>query len=227
MQSIDTYRHFIMQQPEFNQFSREEREALFQKLQVKTFPKGQVLFDYGDIRDRFFYILKGAVRLERLDRTGNFTFINYVKSKTAFPYRELYTNSDYPYTAVALMPITIAMMPMSLFEQHAVNNPGVAKQVIQQMSQLLDRTENRLQKMVTSSAANRVRQALIIFGTDLGEQLADGSVKIPYPITLIELARISGTSRETAGQVVTKLLVENKISYEKKRFQFNPADLAI
>lgn len=227
LESDDPYRHYLRQLPEFCDFTEDEYARLTQDLTVKTYPKGQVLFDHGDARRRFYFVIKGVVRLERLDETGNFSFINYVKSVKGFPYRGLYTDKDYPYTATALTAITIASVPMASFEAIVALNPRVTRQVISQMSQLLDRMENRLQKLVTSSATSRVIQALIIFGTDMGEQTPAGDVLIPYPITLIELARLSGTTRETAGQVVTKLEVAGKLSYNKKRFRFDPQNLTI
>ncbi|MCH5463107.1 Crp/Fnr family transcriptional regulator [Lactobacillus sp. LC28-10] len=225
LQSDDTYRHYLRQLPEFCDFTEAEFSKLTHDLSVKTYPKGQILFDHGDLRQRFYYVIKGVVRLERHDETGNFTFINYVKAIKGFPYRGLYTDADYPYTATALTDITIASVPMTTFEAIVSLNPLVTRQVISQMSHLLDRMENRLQKLVTSSATNRVIQALSIFGSDMGEKTPDGDVLIPYPITLIELARLSGTTRETAGQVVTKLEVAGKLIYNKKRFRFDPSGL--
>lgn len=224
-QTKQTYERFLRPLPEFCEFTDAEFQTLMAQMQVKTYPKGQVLFDYGDSRDRFYFVIKGVIRLERLDETGNFTFINYVKTQTGFPYRGLYSGQEYPYTATALTPITVALLSMSTLEQLIATNPQVTKQVLRQMSFLIDRTETRLQKLVTSSAANRVVQALIVFGTDMGELGENGQVTIPYPITLIELARLSGTTRETAGQVVSKLEAAGKLRYQKKRFCFNPVDL--
>lgn len=227
LHSDDTYRHYLRQLPEFCDFTEEEFTKLTHDLSVKTYPKGQVLFDHGDPRQSFYYVIKGVVRLERQDETGNFSFINYVKAIKGFPYRGLYTDEDYPYTATALTAITIASVPMASFEAIVSLNPLVTRQVIRQMSQLLDRMENRLQRLVTSSATARVIQALSIFGTDMGEKAPEGDVLIPYPITLIELARLSGTTRETAGQVVNKLEAAGKLTYNKKRFRFEPNDLSI
>lgn len=227
LQSDDTYRRYLRQLPEFCDFTEAEFSKLTHDLSVKTYPKGQILFDHGDGRVRFYYVIKGVVRLERQEETGNFTFINYVKAIKGFPYRGLYTDAEYPYTATALTDITIASVPMPTFEAIVSLNPLVTRQVISQMSHLLDQMENRLQKLVTSSATNRVIQALSIFGSDMGEKTSQGDVLIPYPITLIELARLSGTTRETAGQVVTKLEVAGKLTYNKKRFRFDPNDLTI
>lgn len=79
--------------------------------------------------------------------------------------------------------------------------------------------------MVTSSATHRIKQALVMFGEDLGDESDQKLTEIPYPITLKELAWVSGTTRETAGQVVSKLVEEGKVNYQHKTFQFDPASL--
>jgi CRP-like cAMP-binding protein len=224
-QSATTYRAFLKQQAEFRAFETQEFDQLTTHLQVKQYAKGQILFDQGDRRDRFYYVIKGVIRLERVDASGSFSFINYVKAQKAFPYRGLDLDPDYPYTAMALTPITIAVFDMADFETVVAENRAVSQQVIRQMSQLIERTETRLQRMVTSSAARRVQQALLILGTDLGQPINETEIEIPYPMTLIELAHISGTTRETAGQVVNKLVAAGTISYQRKRFRFSPSVL--
>jgi cAMP-binding proteins - catabolite gene activator and regulatory subunit of cAMP-dependent protein kinases len=94
--------------------------------------------------------------------------------------------------------------------------------LISQMGQIINDDENRLQRMVTSSATHRVKQALMLIAADLGTHNESGKTTIPYPITLKEIARVSGTTRETAGQVVSKLVDEGVVVYQHKNFQFNP-----
>ncbi len=81
------------------------------------------------------------------------------------------------------------------------------------------------ERMVTSSATHRVKQALMLIADALGTHETPDKTTIPYPITLKEVARVSGTTRETAGQVVGKLVDEGVVSYQHKNFQFNPESL--
>nr|WP_243674094.1 helix-turn-helix domain-containing protein [Lentilactobacillus kisonensis] len=42
---------------------------------------------------------------------------------------------------------------------------------------------------------------------------------VPYPMTLVELSKVSGTTRETTSQMVQQLVKENKIQYNRKYFK--------
>lgn len=222
MDELEKYRKIIRRQEEFASFTDSEFEQLAQQMQVKTFAKGQVLFDQGDPRTRFYYVLDGVVRLERVDETGSFPFINYVSPHKAFPYRGMFVGETYTYAAMAMTAITIATFPMPVFETLLRENKQMMVCLISQMGQIINDDENRLQRMVTSSATHRVKQALMLIADDLGTHNESDKTTIPYPITLKEIARVSGTTRETAGQVVSKLVDEGVVVYQHKNFQFNP-----
>ncbi|GKQ42114.1 cyclic nucleotide-binding protein [Companilactobacillus sp. RD055328] len=215
------YIEFLKTRPEFSEFSQEEMHILMNNMKVKQFKKGQVLFDQADDRNRFYFVAKGLVRAERVDETGDFIFYTYIKENLAFPYRGMFKDQYYPYTAQAMTNIEIVHFPMATFENLLLKNTDMMVKVIQEMATIISETEDNIQQMVNPSASQRVIQALKIFGKTLGNQSANGEISIPYPITIQELATVSGTTRETAGHILKKLVKENYISYEHKKFVFN------
>ena len=60
-----------------------------------------------------------------------------------------------------------------------------------------------------------MKQNLFILKEELGVPTEDGHITIPYPITLKELAVNSGTTRETAGQVIKQLRDSGLLDYHK------------
>ncbi|GAK47212.1 HTH-type transcriptional regulator ArcR [Secundilactobacillus oryzae JCM 18671] len=220
------YKAWLRRVAEFKDFTDDQFDYLTDQMQVKTFAKGQILFDQGDMRDRYYFMISGLVRTERLDDTGNFGFLSYIKEKKGFPYRGLFQDEEYAYSAEAMTSIEIISFPMSKFEAVIQENQLATKRVIQEMGQIINRNEDQLQRMVISSATKRVEQALEIFSEQLGEPKANGETYVPYPITLIELARVSGTTRETASRAVQKLISDGLISYQHKNFTFFGETLA-
>lgn len=222
---LDQYRHLLREKDDFNTLSDLDFEDLANGLQVRKYPKGQVLFSQGDGRNWFYYVISGVVRLEQINENGDIGYLNYVKPDKGFPYRGIFSDNEYPYDAIAMTPIIIATFPMSNYEDAVRQCPATMYRLVRLLGRIIDVNEDRIQKMVTSSARNRVTQALIIFGKELGESSTTSYIKIPYPITLIELARMSGTTRETTGQIVSQLVDSGKIIYQRKMFMFDPKDL--
>ncbi|GEO75435.1 cAMP-binding protein [Levilactobacillus namurensis DSM 19117] len=216
------YLQLLKRRPEFSAFTAEQFAELAHVMRVKQLPKGQLLFDQADPRDRFFFVFSGLLRTERIDESGDFTFYSFIPKDKGFPYRGLFHDQEYAYSVNTLTPVEIVSFPMTVFEGLLTENSEVMRRVIVEMGQIINENENQLQTMVTSSASDRVHNALKILSQQMGQPLDDGRILIPYPITLIELSRMAGTTRETAGQVVQRLETAGRVVYEHKRFTFNP-----
>lgn len=216
------YRQILQQRQEFSAFTAAQFAELGQNMRVKQLPKGQLLFDQADPRDRFYFVISGLLRTERIDESGDFTFYSFIAENKGFPYRGLFQDQEYAYSTRAITPVEIVSFPMATFEGLLTENRESMRRVIVEMGQIINENENQLQKMVTSSASDRVRNALKILCKQLGEPLDDGRYLIPYPITLIELSKMAGTTRETASQVVQKLEAAGRVVYAHKRFTMQP-----
>jgi len=216
------YLQLLKERPEFSAFTASQFQDLAQVMQVKELPKGQLLFDQADPRERFYFVISGLLRTERIDESGDFTFYAFIAKDKGFPYRGLFHDAEYAYSVRTITQVKIVSFPMAAFETLLTHNSEVMRRMIVEMGQIINENENQLQTMVTSSASDRVRNALKILCQQLGEPLGDGRHLIPYPITLIELSRMAGTTRETAGQVVQKLEAAGRVVYEHKRFTISP-----
>lgn len=214
------YIQYLKTRPEFEGFSDEEMNILMNNMRVKKFKKGQVLFDQGDDRNRFYFVLSGLVRADRIDENADFIFYTYIKKDLAFPYRGMFSSKYYAYTARAMTDIEILYFPISTFEGMLKKNNYMMIKTLQEMALIISETEDQLQRMVISSAKQRVIQALKTFNLNLGESEENGKSSIPYPITIKEVATMSGTTRETAGQIVKELTNQNILSYHHKKFVF-------
>ena len=54
--------------------------------------------------------------------------------------------------------------------------------------------------------------------------MKDQHVIIPYTWTIIQLAEVAGTTRETAGKVIKRLTEEERINYGRKQIEILDAD---
>lgn len=203
-------------EPIFSCLSEQEFDTISKHLFLRQYKKGQILFYEGDKRDRVFYLMSGLIRLEKNDPTANFTYIDYVKHNTFFPYGGLFTDEFYGYTAYAATDITIYYIPASVFEDIVLGNKQQLLFIYKNLSRVLSYHEIRIRNTITPSATERIIQALAIWMIDLGEEQPDGTIRIPYPLTIIELSKMSGTTRETTGTVIKSLKQEKKINYERK-----------
>ncbi len=209
----------IKHHPEFAGMSERDMDELVNAITIKEYHRGQVLYDQGDPRNNFYLIISGIVKSLHYDENGDEKLYFYIKEGKTFPFIGLFSGENYSYSAETMSEVKLAIMPMQLFEKLLKKNPDMMISVIKEMGRIINTTEIQLRKMVTTSAKKRVESAIEFLGEQIGEKQPDGTILIPYPTTLIELSKISGTTRETTSQMVSELVKDQKILYGKKYFR--------
>ena len=217
---IDFHFSKLRYQPDFENFTDDEFEQIKEHAILRSYKKGQVLFNEGDERQRLYILTEGLIRLERYDESATYYYYDYVVANNLFPMSGIFEESIYTYTAQAMTDIETFSFPVSFYEKIAKKNCKHLLYMIHKLSRVVELHELRIQIGLTSSAFDRVKQNLFVLKEELGVPTEDGHIHIPYPITLKELAVNSGTTRETAGQVIKQLKDSGLLDYEKKRFIF-------
>lgn len=202
----------------FKLLTAEELNVLIAHAYIRTYNKGQVLFDEGDKREKMYFLLSGGIRIERFDFEGRYNYFNYLKGPELFPLSGIFVNESYHYRAIALSEIELIYFPMALFEETLRKNPQSVLILLKKLSELLMEHEKRLKSSLTSSGNLRIKQTLEMLMTKLGEPLNSQEIALPYPLTIKEIAYLSGTSRETAGKILKELKAKKKITYHYKKF---------
>lgn len=200
----------------FSPFDDSQLEQITNTILIKDYRKGQLLFDQGDQRNYYYFVISGIIKSFHWDESGEERLFLYIKEGNGFPYSGLFKDEEYAFCAETLTPTIIAMIPMDVFETTISKNVDVMKRIISRMGDIIDTSEVQLQKMVTTSAKCRIQSAINFIGNQIGEVKENHTILIPYQITLIELSKISGTTRETTSQIVHQLIEEHKISYNRK-----------
>ncbi|WP_414838551.1 Crp/Fnr family transcriptional regulator [Carnobacterium sp. TMP28] len=210
--------------PVFANLTDSEFNCLKKHLCLRSYKKGQVLFDEGDKREKLFYLKKGLVRIERYDKSASFLYIDYNNPDTLFPYGGMFSDETYHYSAYAATDIELYYLPTDIFEQQAIYNPNQLLYLYKKVSIILRQQEKRIQYLAVSSATSRIINTLLYLMENLGKHISPKVIEIPYPITINEIADISGCSRETVGGVLKQLKEDQQLEYERKQFTFlNPS----
>lgn len=207
--------HPLRDRLEFKEFTQEEFDFLERNMRFRTFPKGQVLFNEEDPKHTLYYITSGLVTLERYDTSGDYLYVDYVKSGRLFPYSDIFSGDTYSYLASALTNIEVYALPFSSFEDILSKNNKQLLIFYKKMAEILKEQESRIQFLVVSSAHARIVKSIGYLMNELGREEGD-SISVPYPITIGEISVLSGASRETVGQKIKAFRKEGKLEYAHK-----------
>ena len=206
--------------PAFSNIPVELFDKLAIEISSRTISKGQVLFYSGDRRDRFFLLVEGYARIEQFDSSDQFSYMDYIKKGALLPFGGIFQDERYHYTASAVTDLRCFVIPVNLYESCVQESKEQLLYITRKLSSIIEFQELRLRNVVTASAKERVIQSLAILCKDY-EELGD---KIPFPISMKEIAKLAATTRETVNQVLKKLVENKKIGYERKKLTFLDPD---
>lgn len=204
----------------FSAFTDTEFQQLQKGIRLRKYKKGQILFDEGDKKDKFFYLIEGLVKLERYDESAMYMYTDYVKEDRLFPYGEIFSGEVYRYTAHALTDIQLYTIPATLFEETLAGNAEQLLYFYKRLTDILIDHEERIQYFVGTSASSRIVKALAYLMKELGESEENREIVVSYPITVCEIATISGCSRETVGNKIKQLKEMGKLEHDHKILTF-------
>ena len=206
--------------PAFSNIPVELFDKLAIEISSRTISKGQVLFYSGDRRDRFFLLVEGYARIEQFDSSDQFSYMDYIKKGALLPFGGIFQDERYHYTASAVTDLRCFVIPVNLYESCVQESKEQLLYITRKLSSIIEFQELRLRNVVTASAKERVIQSLAIICKDY-EELGD---KIPFPISMKEIAKLAATTRETVNQVLKNLVENKKIGYERKQLTFLDPD---
>lgn len=196
-------------------FSNEQLQLIKSSVYWRTYKKGQFLFIEDDPRERIYFLLNGFVKLSRSNKHGQMIYSDYVKSFTIFPYRGLFMDDTYQYSAEAMTDLELFYLPTKIFENMVKRDKNQLIKVVNSLSKILGTHEARVQSM--ANAQQRVYRTFCHLMNDLGVE-KEQIITIECPITTTEIATISGTSRETVSQVLKQLKADKILSCKNKKF---------
>ncbi|MCZ0718112.1 Crp/Fnr family transcriptional regulator [Aerococcus kribbianus] len=220
---LEFYMEYMQNEEFFIHFSPEELNEIENNAVIHQYRKGQILFFQSDPKIFVYYLLKGLVKLERSDSSGDLLYVDYVSSHSFFPYTSLYNDEGYMYNCYAATDIDILLIPIKLMEKLIRNNPDQMLYMFKKTAQTVTFLEKRIQVTAISSAKERVEHMLGLWKYDMARPVAEGEI-IQYPLTINELAIVSGTTRETAGKVVRDLTQEGKLKFTRKAIYYYNLD---
>lgn len=214
---LETNFYSILKEFEFFSFLKEEELEKFERnLFHRTYKKNQILFTEGDPRERIYLLIDGYVKLDKTNLEATTTYTYYIKPKELFPYRGMFHNDYYNCSAYAMTDIEVHYIPTKIFESFAKENKDQLYFIINQLSKILYRHENRLQISLSNYAKDKVELGIAYLMKYFGDH--DGhDIKVELPMTIKELSLMLGVSRESVSACYGELKRENLLSENAKR----------
>src|SRR5699024_7354403 len=127
------------------------------------------------------------------------------------------------YSAYAVTDIHVYYIPARKFESIIPHKKEMLLHIIKRLDLLTRRHQDRLQTISTPLASDRVEQTISYLCQNFSSKHGE-DYYVDIPVTMVEMAKIAGTSRETVSQVYKMLKEDHIISLNGKKIIVHDAE---
>ena len=201
-------------------FKELQEDQLARVMQITTeyrFVRGDCIFMEGQPRDYVYFIVRGLVKIYRVDHEGREHIVNVLGRGQMFPHVGFFDDRPYPGTAEALTSVILYGIASHKFEQVLIDDPRIARSVMRMMGKMILTLQGKLREMVLFDARERVYALLRHFAQEVGTEMQDG-IHFKMPITHTEIANMIGISRESVNRIWNDLRRVGTVTGDKEEW---------
>ncbi|MDP6550099.1 MAG: Crp/Fnr family transcriptional regulator [Dehalococcoidia bacterium] len=192
---------FLSQVPIFAHLEPERLQLLTDKLRLRRYQRGEVIFHEGDAGDRLHIITKGNVKLSVSSEDGREKTIALFKPGECLGEMDLLDGSARSATATAIDAVETLGLMRGDFLDVLAENPQVAADITKLLTQRLLNVNQMLADAVFLDVPTRVaKQLLTLAGSKAGDAGPAGPRVVP--LGHCELASLVGAGRETVSRAL-------------------------
>ncbi len=199
----------LEQVPIFSNLSQEERGELLEIAASRSYEKGETIYRAGDTGGTLFVLYTGRIKLFRLSASGREHILRLVEPGEFMGELSLFSSLPLTDNAEALEPTTMCTLHGASLKNLMAKYPSIAFKIMDELSRRLERAENRIEDISTSSVTKRIAKALL--------ELSGSEREIILPMTKGNLASQLGMTQETLSRKLAALQEEGLIQLRGHR----------
>jgi CRP-like cAMP-binding protein len=189
--------------PLFRRVSPEHLTRLSTLSSLRTYERGEGVFNEGDPSEVFIVVLSGRIKVFKHTPAGGEIILEIFGPGEPLGAVAVYELRPYPASAVAIEPATCLRVPrpdfLTLLEQH----PDLVRGLLSSLSHRLVELTARLSEVSGARVETRFARVFLKLARQLGRTDRGGTF-IPLPLSRQELADLTGTTIETCIRIMSR-----------------------
>lgn len=180
----------------------------------KFYGRGEFVFHAGDKTDHCHFVESGCIPLSKESSSGKSIAFLLAEKGATLNAVTCFRPCTRFFSARAIEKAIVLEIPIDDFIKWVFEYPALTRNIIVTLGDLLDAAYQRILDLMNESAEQRIINILFIISARLGMTLA---------LTNQDLADLSGTSRETAARIVSKLQASGILSKSRGKIKIQNA----
>lgn len=203
--------------PFFSNLSGDEVSELAQRLVLRRFGVGQVIFHHGDPGGLLYIISRGKVKITHSTLEGQEALLAILGSGDFFGELALLDDSPRSATAEALDITETLTLHRTDFRRFLASNPDFAMHVLQSMARNIRRLNSQLSDIFFLDLPGRLARTLLRLADEHGRKAEDG-ILIDLSLTQTDLAEMTGATRVSINKALGRFRREGWVKTKGRAF---------
>lgn len=191
----------------------EELKAyLYQKGELISVPKGEILYFGGEIPEHAYLVVKGLVKVYDYDRMGEEFVYSVLKSDTLFLGVSTVLRRPKQYSYQALTDLSVYRVPYVQMRMLMRNNTEIMYKIMCFSAETHSKLAAHVRSYSMQSPVQRIAGLLLAYSAEVGVA-ENGVCKIAEKISMREMGPLIGASFVTVSRAMSKLCDQGLVGY--------------
>ena len=180
------------------------------------FPAGAMILTADQPGEMAYVILEGTLKVSTLQRSGRELTLALLGPGEVVGELAVADRAGRSADVTALEPSVLVWLDRATFVQLRRDIPAITENLLRLLARRLRLANAQLQAMATLDVHGRVARQLLALTNVLGEDLPDGSSRIPLRITQSDLAALVGATRVRVNEVLVGFTRRRLITVDRQ-----------
>ena len=167
---------------------------------VRSFPKGTILINEGDIADSLYIVLSGRVKVYASNAAGREIVLSFFGPGEYIGEMSL-DGSPRSASVITMEPTTCAVVARASFQEFLLAHPEFAMHLIGKLIQRVRVTTENVKSLALSDVYGRLVRLITTLAVE-----RDGAVSVPEKLTQQDIAERVGASRDMISRLMKDLV---------------------
>jgi CRP/FNR family transcriptional regulator, nitrogen oxide reductase regulator len=179
---------------------------------------GQFIVRQGEPALIFYVLLHGYAKIVQVTPDGHQMLIRYIGPGQEFGLVAVLSGFDYPTSVQAVEECEVLAWEGELLAQLIERYPRIAFNALRVLALQNQQFQRRYQELLTERVEQRLAQAVLRLGAQVGRSTADGTL-IEVPLSRTDLAEMVGTDMYTVSRIMHRWEQDGLVQTGRKSVQ--------
>ncbi len=177
-------------------------QALARNLRTRRFKRGEVVFHQGDPGDALFIVASGVVKVVVPSEDGEEAILATLRRGDFLGELALIDGAPRSASAIALEATEMLTLPREQLRSLVAGEPAIRDALLVALAAEIRRLTTYVAELHFLDLTGRLAARLLRLAEESGERDADGSTRLPSPLTQGDLAAMIGSTRQSVNKLL-------------------------